>query len=123
MAVSTGFHWENCPYFNLCTPPLFIEGENGDRKLSYHSEIEELRIWKREWEDVICDKKFDALLRFRMKPGVWPNIELLPPEGKSDDITAEAFEIHLELIPQADEEILLDFCGIQAFYDRMSGCI
>lgn len=121
MAKSSDFDWENHPYFNMCTPLLCIEEENGVRKLSYGPEIEGLRIWKREWENTEAVSRFEALLRFRTKPGIWPNIELLPPEGKADDITAEAFEIHLELVPSAGEAVMLDFCGIPAVYDSKEG--
>lgn len=123
IAKSVGFEWENCSYFNMCTPILHIKEEKGRKRLSYGKEIERLRIWKREWENLSCGTEFRALLRFRIKPGRWPNIELLPPEGKADDVTARAFEIHLELIPQTDEEILLNVCGIQAFYDRTNGVL
>lgn len=122
-AKSADFQWENCAYFNMCTPFLHIDKKNGKRRLSYGEEIEKLRIWKREWEKLPCDTEFRALLRFRIKPGIWPNIELLPPEGKEDDVTAKAFEIHLDLIPGKNGEMILDFCGIQAFYDSKKGVI
>lgn len=122
-AKSAGFQWENCAYFNMCTPFLHISEKNGMRSLSCGEEIERLRIWKREWENLSCDTEFSALLRFRIKPGIWPNIELLPPEGKEDDVTAKAFEIHLDLIPRTNEEIIFEICGIQAFYNHIRGSL
>ncbi len=121
IAASSSFKWEGCPYFNLCTPILRIEEEKGVRKLSYRPEIEELRTWKREWKDIEFSNEFDAVLRFRIKPGIWPNIEIVSPEGKADDITAEAFEIHLELVSNTSEAIILNFCGIKAVYNSIEG--
>lgn len=113
------FNWENFSFFNVLTPPLFLEKkENGEIILSGGKEMEKFRIWKREWEDVPAAEKFGESLRFRVKPSVWPNIELISPEGKQDDVTAKAFEIHLELRLEKGKHIKMNLCGFSGRYDQ-----
>lgn len=124
MAKSLNFQWGQNPFFNLFTPPLYInENEDGEKYLSGGKEIERLRIWKREWEDINNISSFTEALRFRIKPGVWPNIELIPPEGKTDDVTAKAFEIRLEAIPEKNAILEMEFCGFKVCYDNGVGIL
>ena len=124
MAKSRSFQWDHSPFFNVMTPPLYLKTDaNGKTVLSGGKQIEKLRTWKREWENLHAVKEFRELLRFRVKPSVWPNIELIPPEGKSDDVTAKAFEIHLELRLEKGKTIQMNFCGFSAKYNGDAGLL
>lgn len=120
MAKSLKFQWTQSACFNMLTPPLYvIHKADGGKYLTGGEELKRLRIWKREWEDLRDINTFRDFLRFRIKPGVWPNIELIPPEGKTDDIFARAFEIRLEAV--CEDILELDFCGFKAVYDGKKG--
>ena len=58
------------PIFNLFTPPLYInENEDGEKYLSGGKEIERLRIWKREWEDINNISSFQRRSAFGLNLG------------------------------------------------------
>lgn len=105
---------------HVLTLPAFMDRDN---RLSPCGETERLRVWTRKWENERIEKQYTQLLRFRIAPGVWPNIRILPPEGKPDDISAEAFEAKLELGCCTARRVELEICGIQISWDRNGGTL
>ncbi|MBE3141655.1 MAG: hypothetical protein IMZ53_13855, partial [Thermoplasmata archaeon] len=94
------------PPATMFSIPLVLQGQN----LAPIDGIRKLRIWERHWKNVnVC--KFDQKLSFRIAPGHWPNIRILEPEGKLDDISAQAFEIEIVLGCANNQRLHLDFCG------------
>lgn len=91
----------------LMSLPFFIQ----DGVPSTPEAVRRLRAWKRCWKDIQDVKVFEQRLAFRIAPGNWPNIEILPAEGKEDDITAGAFEISIDFFIPERETVTLDLCG------------
>ncbi|MDC7287645.1 hypothetical protein NXH76_07520 [Blautia schinkii] len=80
--------------------------------------MEKLRTWKRDWMNLEAANYFKADLRFRIAPSNWPNIRILPAEGKTDDIWAEAHEFHLKMKVGMAKQIRLQICGITLSWSR-----
>lgn len=101
----------NMPHYatsdSVMSIPMFIS--NGIP--SPPESIQRLRVWQRSWKDIQGVKAFEQKLAFRIAPGNWPNINILPPENREDDITAEAFEISIDFFVPEDETVTLDLCG------------
>lgn len=91
---------------NAFSLPFMMDGQ----KLSPIDGLRKLRIWERHWKD-IHTSKFEQNLSFRIAPGHWPNIRILEPEGKVDDISAQAFEFVINLEYAKDDQLKLDLCG------------
>ncbi|MDO4276048.1 MAG: hypothetical protein Q4D16_20455 [Eubacteriales bacterium] len=87
------------------------------------ADMKQLRTWKRVWSDIDIENRFDTELRFRTAPSVWPNIRLLPAEGKTDDIQADAHEFTLDLDTGTAMKIRISICGITLTWDRSSGML
>ncbi|WP_308636416.1 GH32 C-terminal domain-containing protein [Paenibacillus silvisoli] len=107
--------------------------ERGGLKL-YASPVEELqrlRVWHRKWSGVELDgsgsgngngdgskQGFEESLRFRLVPGEWPDVRLLPPEGKPDDIGADSLDVQLALETDADSLVHIEVYGVRIRLDR-----
>lgn len=81
------------------------------------ADMKRLRTWKRMWKDEKIDRGFLTGLRFRIAPSVWPNIRILAPEGKEDDISAEAYEVNIKIKPDTAKKVRMNFCGILLEWD------
>lgn len=79
--------------------------------------MKKLRAWVRCWENEKLNDCFQAALRFRIAPSNWPNIRILPAEGKTDDIWAEAHEIQIRIKVDKADRIKFQLCGINLIWD------
>lgn len=73
-----------------------------------------MRDWVRIWERRItpaCDGVAEVPLRFRVVPGIWPEIELAAPDGTRADVTACAHEVRLHIDPGERGTLLVDVAG------------
>lgn len=77
-----------------------------------------IRLWKREWRDVRLEEDFCENLRFRISPGVWPDIQIKEGEGAGEDIYAAAFELLLKIDIRDSEEIEIAICGCHILWNR-----
>lgn len=73
--------------------------------------LSKLRIWKREWEKIPLTQLWQEALRFRIKPGIWPDIQLEKGDGTCEDVQAPCFEVHLSFLPGADSGVNISLCG------------
>ncbi|MGN6503299.1 MAG: hypothetical protein ACTHKX_10430 [Pseudolysinimonas sp.] len=69
-----------------------------------------LRVWERRAVDV-GDGSLELPLRFRVVPGVWPEIELAPADGTRADVTAAGHEIRIVCDTGEHGTVLLDVAG------------
>jgi hypothetical protein len=97
--------------------PLFVD----DGTPSPPEAIRRLRVWTRSWKDLKGIKDFEQRLAFRIAPGIWPSIEILPAEGTDKDITSDAFEISIDFYIPEYETVILNLCGyiLKAGYDKL----
>jgi hypothetical protein len=72
--------------------------------------VSSLRVWERRAVDV-GDGSFELPLRFRVVPGVWPDIELAPADGTRADVTAVGYEIRIVCDTGEHGTVLLDVAG------------
>lgn len=72
---------------------------------------ESLRIWERRPVPA-PDGSLEIPLRFRVVPGIWPEIELAPPDGTRADVTAPAYEVRLRCDPGERGTLLIDVAGV-----------
>ena len=112
LGISEPFIW-NGKRGNAFLLPLIKTGE----EVFPATDMKKLRTWERVWKDKKIDNDFSAGLRFRIAPSTWPNIRILPPEGKEDDIFAEAYEIKVKIEIGTAKKINMDFCGISLNWD------
>jgi hypothetical protein len=71
---------------------------------------EALRIWERRAVPV-PDGSFEIPLRFRVVPGIWPEIEIAPADGTNSDLTAPAYEVRLRCDLGAEGTLSVDVAG------------
>jgi hypothetical protein len=74
--------------------------------------LENLRVWTRKFDGIAIDGDFYFDMRFRIAPGPWPDITILPKDNTVDDIKAQAAEIDLELFVGQDHHIDFDISGV-----------
>ena len=79
---------EDCSYFAL---PAERDSKTGEVKPC--EQIRQLRKWVRKFKSGAGTDAFG--LRFRIRPGKWPNIRITVPEYDYNDIYADAYEIHV----------------------------
>lgn len=91
--------------FTRDTPSLPVMCQNGVPAFS--TALARYRIFHRRFAPL--KERFDCPLIFRSAPGTWPEIHLLPAEGTSGDITADAFEVKalLRLSPKGEAKVRL----------------
>jgi len=71
-----------------------------------------LRIWERQlgaW----TEGSFEIPLRFRVVPGIWPDIEIGPAEGTGTDVSAAAYELVLRCDPGESGSLSVDVGGFR----------
>jgi len=71
-----------------------------------------LVIWERSLGHVV-DGQISVPLRFRVVPGVWPNIRLTDAEGTSSDISASSYELRLGCDPGAAGSLHVEVGGLR----------
>src|SRR5690606_8101964 len=88
-------------------------------------ELQNLRVWHRCWTDIEIDDRrgFEESLRFRIAPGEWPDIRIVPGEGKPDDIWSDSLDALLELDLEGDSRLDIRLYGISITLDRGQGTI
>lgn len=69
-----------------------------------------MRIWERR-PAAAADGSWELPLRFRVVPGVWPEIELAAADGTRADVTADAHEVRVVCDPGERGTLLLDVAG------------
>ncbi len=105
IGVSSQYKTKEGRTVNQLTLPYRKEG-----KLVPVDGTDSLRIWKRTFNQ-LEEASFHQKLRFRVAPGVWPDIRILEPDCTADDITAEAYEFQLCIQLKHEDEIILDING------------
>ena len=82
-------------------------------------ELENLRVWKRSWSNVeLTDGGlFEEALDFKIAPGNWPDIRILPAEGTQQDIKSELFELIADMKLTKDAMAVLRLCGTEVRLD------
>ncbi|WP_219835718.1 GH32 C-terminal domain-containing protein [Paenibacillus sp. R14(2021)] len=77
-------------------------------------ELERLRIWHRRWSgvDVHHEQRFAQELQFRIAPGEWPDIRILPADNYPDAITSDLLDVELALEAEADTLLDIELYGI-----------
>lgn len=73
--------------------------------------IKHIRIWERQWKQHRLNEAFKRNLRFRVSPGIWPDIRILEAEGNSSDIYTNAYELELEISLNKAQQIEIEICG------------
>ncbi|AZN42964.1 alpha-L-rhamnosidase-related protein [Paenibacillus albus] len=80
-------------------------------------ELLNLRVWQREWAVADLDERcpFNESLQFRIAPGEWPDIRILPAEGGEPDvIMSELLDVQLSIRAEAQSCLLeMELYGIQ----------
>jgi hypothetical protein len=87
--------------------PVRVRG----KQIIPHENCKKYRIFKRNWERKDNITEFDQCLSFRLAPGIWPDICILPPEGKPDDISADIFEMEMVLNYGKMAKLDMVICG------------
>ncbi|GLX66063.1 GH32 C-terminal domain-containing protein [Paenibacillus glycanilyticus] len=88
-------------------------------------ELHRLRIWQRTWSDLALENgnSFEESLHFRVAPGEWPGVRVLPAENKPDDITSDMLEVVLELDIEAETLLDIELYGIRVALDTQKQTI
>ena len=94
---------------NAISIPSVFSGE----QLKPAAQVDNLRVWVRQWHNEHIDKKFEFLMRFRQGPDVWPEVRLLAPENIVSDIQTKACEVELEMFVGQETEIEFELCGVK----------
>ncbi len=90
---------------------LSIPAQVRDGKMAPASQTENLRVWERIWQNVGLEKEFYFPMRFKLAPGIWPEIRLLEKENTADDIRTEACEAEVEIFVGQERELSIELCG------------
>lgn len=91
-------------------------------------QLQNLRVWARNWTDIeVNDGKqsFSQCLDFRIAPGNWPDIRILPAEGTRNDISSDLFECSIDLDLKEAEMLEIGLCGISVslnMVEKTIGC-
>lgn len=77
-------------------------------------ELQNLRVWKRNWTgiELINKQAFKQSLNFRIAPGEWPDIRILPADGMPHDIQSDLLEMVIDLEVAEAKIIELKLCDI-----------
>ena len=94
---------------NAISIPSVFSGE----QIKPAAQMDNLRVWVRQWHNEHIDKKFEFLMRFRQGPDVWPEVRLLAPENILSDIQTKACEVELEMFVGQEPEIEFELCGVK----------
>ena len=94
---------------NAISIPSIFSGE----QIKPAAQMDNLRVWVRQWHNEHIDKKFEFLMRFRQGPDVWPEVRLLAPENILSDIQTKACEVELEMFVGQEPEIEFELCGVK----------
>ncbi len=89
-------------------------------------ELENLRIWTRDWNHIPLSaegQKFSFCTDFRLAPGKWPDIRILPAEGANGDISAELFEFITQIDMTEAEEAEIRLGGASIVLKKSEGTI
>jgi hypothetical protein len=71
-----------------------------------------VRVWERPL-DVRTPGVIPIPLRFRVVPGIWPDIELTEPEGTRSDVSAPMYELRLRCDPGVAGAISIELAGFE----------
>lgn len=99
---------------NLLSLPFERKGS----KLFPLEETKNLRVWERKWKNISLAASFEEELRFRIVPDRWPDIRIIGPEYRGDDIDGEIFEIKLDMQVNDANEITVSVCGKEICWKR-----
>jgi hypothetical protein len=82
-------------------------------------EMENLRVWKRSWSDreLMNNQIFSEPLSFRIGPGEWPDIRILPAEGLPDDLGGDLLEAIIDIQVNETQALEIRLCGIPIMVD------
>ena len=94
---------------NAISIPSVFSGE----QIKPAAQMDNLRVWVRQWHNEHIVKKFEFLMRFRQGPDVWPEVRLLAPENILSDIQTKACEVELEMFVGQEPEIEFELCGVK----------
>lgn len=117
------------PFGRQLRPPAELKLRSTERGIKLGAEpveeLQNLRVWHRCWTDIEIDDRrgFEESLRFRIAPGEWPDIRIVPGEGKPDDIWSDSLDALLELDLEGDSRLDIRLYGISITLDRGQGTI
>ncbi|MBP3964751.1 GH32 C-terminal domain-containing protein [Paenibacillus lignilyticus] len=124
VGFSRGFRYPEMPFSQQMLAPTELKLHQTEQGITVHAEpvgeLQNLRIWQRTWSDITLDHEgasFEESLHFRMAPADWPDVRILPPENKPDDITADALDVTLELELGRNSTIEIGLYGIRILLD------
>lgn len=120
LARSSTFPYGERKYNHVFSIPFWFCRSGSVPWLKPFSDLEHLRVWKREWK---LEGEFKKKLSFRTAPGNWPNIRILEAEGGPDDITAKAFEIQITVRDTEADLIDVDAADINFTWNRKNGML
>lgn len=88
-------------------------------------ELQNLRVWKRSWSNVELTPKdlFCRDLDFKIAPGKWPDIRVLPAEGTPHDITSDLLEFIIALEAANDGVMEVRFFDITVKLNLGAGTV
>jgi hypothetical protein len=111
--------WPGYPFERLFGVPLLLP-ENGAEPMP-HPVMRRLRTWIRRFHS--SENGFTAQLRFCIYPDCWPNIRIGESTGTPTDITAQAYELFLELSGATSERVAISLPGCDLLWDRTGRCL
>ncbi|MBL8080913.1 MAG: hypothetical protein JNM55_23270 [Anaerolineales bacterium] len=106
LTIAISEEMEDWPFSSIFSIPLFLH-ENTLEPADY---LRKLRIWERKWKNIRTSRYFEKF-SFRVAPGHWPNIRILEAEGAPSDISAQAFEVILDIECSPAQQLNLEICG------------
>jgi sucrose-6-phosphate hydrolase SacC (GH32 family) len=82
-------------------------------------ELQNLRVWQRRWAEIELNElqSFEESLHYRIAPGEWPDIRILPADNKSDDITSDMLDVQLVLDTEVENLLEIELYGIRILLD------
>ena len=100
--------------------PFQLMEDGNQNKLLPMSELDRLKVWKREWH---VNTDFYQKLAFRILPAKWPNIRIEETDGGPGEISSKAFEIQISFHKTEALQIKIYAAGISFTWDRQKGII
>lgn len=116
LALSARSHIEGLPTGRVFSLPVILA--NG--ALRPDPAVENLRVWHRAWRLEPLERQFRFDMRFGVGPAEWPGISILPATGGSNDLTADACEVDVEIIVGMEPEISFDLSGTVWRWDALN---
>lgn len=115
IAKSTGRRLDSCA--GACV--FSVPAEIVDGNIQPAFALENLRVWERIWNSEKLEHDFYFPMRFRISPGIWPEIRILEGENNAEDIHTKACEAELEIFVGQEPEIEIDLSGLKWRWDAL----